>query len=163
MMETERFRFGMRLNRPRFSSSACLFGHNRNRALWTNDVFDKKSGFTDHRPPPCFIPPYRTVFKTNLQLTIVVVTGRDIFREPGADGIHLYGLGARHLTHYVDIVYAAIHYRTQALHQVPVEGPHLSITLLVEIHSHDERFAQFMRQLDKTFPGGVMAQNIAHH
>src|SRR5260221_14682846 len=120
MMETERFRFGMRLNGARFSSSACLFGHNRNRALWTNDVFDKKSSFTDHRPPPCFIPPYRTVFKTNLQLTIVVVTGWNLFREPDADGIHLYGLGARHLTHHDNIMPSAITYRTQALHQVPL-------------------------------------------
>ena len=41
--------------------------------------------------------------------------------------------------------------------------PHLPVALLVEVHPHHQGLTQTPSELHKLLPGGVMAQDIAHH
>ena len=78
-----------------------------------------------------------------------------------ADAVDAHRLGAGHLAHHVDIVDAAIDDRRQRLHQVLVPGPGVADRLLVQVHAHDERLAQTLRELDKLHPGGMDTQDVA--
>jgi hypothetical protein len=49
------------------------------------------------------------------------------------------------------------------IHQVAMRTPHLSLALLIQIHSHYQRFAKRLRYFDKTAPGWMMMQYVTHH
>src|SRR5689334_22679999 len=108
----------MRLYRVGFSGAAGFFRYDRYAALRADHIFYKEGGLTHHRPPACFIPAHRSIFETDLQLTIIIIPDRDIFGKPCANSRYLYGLRARHLAHHVDVVDPAIHDRAQTFHLV---------------------------------------------
>ena len=60
-------------------------------------------------------------------------------------------------------MHAAVHNGAQALQEVAVHRPFVAVALLVEVHPHYQRFAQLLRQLHKTRPRRVMAQDVPYH
>ena len=151
-MTSQGFRLRMRIHRIRLPGAPGLLRHDRYRPPRPYHIFYKKRRFAHHRPPSSLVPSDRPVFKPDLQLSVIVITGRDIFGEPGADGADLYRPGSRHLAHYIDIMHAAIHYRAETFHEIAMHRPHPAMALLVQVHAHHQRLAQSPRQVHKTLP-----------
>jgi hypothetical protein len=57
-------------------------------------------------------------------------------------------------------VNAAIHDGTEAFHQVPVNIPHIAMTLLIKVHAHDQGLTQLTGFFNETDPGWVMPEDI---
>src|SRR5262249_11980650 len=141
----------------------CIFSYNRYRPFWPDHILYKKSGFTDHRSPTRLIPSYRTIFKTDLQLPVIVIAFGYLFGQPGAKSIYLHRFRTGHLAHHIYIMYATVNNGTKAFHQVAMQRPHFTATLLVKVHAHHQRFAQLLRKFNEFFPGGMMPEDITHH
>src|SRR5690554_6418671 len=91
-----------------FSRSSRFFGNNRYRSFRPEHILYKESSFPDHWPPSGCVPTYTTIFKSDLQLAVVIIVIRYFVSQPGSYGINLNRLRTRHLAHHIDVVYAAI-------------------------------------------------------
>jgi len=132
-------------------------------AFRADDVFHEEGDLAHHRAPPRFIPADRTVFETDLELSVIVHPGDELFGKSSPDRADAERLGPRHLAHHVDVVDAAIDDGRHRVHEHAVGVPHLAGGLLVEIHPHHERLAEGLGDLDEALPGGVDAQDVADH
>ncbi len=84
-MDTEPIRLCVRLDIRRID---FLAGDDTDAPVRTHDVFDKEGAPLHHRPPPGLIPAAGSVVERQLELAVVVNSGIQLFREPGADGMN---------------------------------------------------------------------------
>src|SRR5690606_20732546 len=120
MVNQQRLSLRMGFDRIGFSASSRFLSHNGYGSFGSKYILHKEGRLTDHRTPARLVPTHRTILKADLQLSVIVIVLGNFISELGADGIYLYRFGARHLTHYIDIMYPAIHNRTETFHQVSV-------------------------------------------
>src|SRR5690606_28353838 len=120
---------------------SCIFRGNGNRSFWPKNIFYKESRLTHHRPPSRFIPTDRSIFKPNLKLAIIIVVNRNILSESSANRRNRDWFRSRHLAHHINVMYPTIHDGTQTFHEIAMDIPHIALTLLIEIHPHDEWFS----------------------
>src|SRR5689334_21028346 len=123
----------MGIYRIRLTGASGIGSYNGDGPFGAEDILDKKCRFADHWSPACLIPADGAILKPDLQLTVIVIAGGDLFRQPGADGGDLYRPAPYHLAHHIDIVYPAIHDGAKTVHQVTVDIPHIAMALLVQV------------------------------
>ena len=82
----EGFCFGMGIHIVRLASVTRVFSHNRHAPFGANYVFHEKGRFTHHWSPTRFIPTDGTVFKPNLQLSVIVIIGGNLVGHSGTNG-----------------------------------------------------------------------------
>jgi hypothetical protein len=49
-----------------------------------------------------------------------------------------------HLAHYINVMNTTVYNRAKTGHQVSMYSPHITMALLVKVHTHDQRFTQLM-------------------
>src|SRR5690606_7122832 len=135
--------------------------HDGDTALGADHVLHEERLLTHHRAPAGFVPAHGAVVEGDVEHAVVVHAGLQLFREAGAHGADADGFRAGHLAHHVHVVHAAVHDGAHAVHEVAVPVPGVAAALLIQVHTHDQRLAEALGQLDELRPGGVHAEDVA--
>ena len=111
------------------------------RTLRTHYVFNKEGRFAHHRPPSGLVPAHRAVGEGYLQMTVVVHIIRHLIGESGSYPAHAHGTSVCHQAHHVYVVHSTVHNWRHRAHELTMRFPHVTATLLVEVHAHHQGLA----------------------
>ena len=135
----------------------------RDAALGPHHVLHEVGHLAHHWAPAGLVPADGAVVEGHLELAVVVHAGLELLGQPRPDGGDADRARPGHLAHDVHVVHAAVHDRRDGVHQGLVRAPVLPAALLIEVHAHDQGLPQGLSQLGEAGPGGVHAQDVAHH